>query len=160
MEKIETNIDDKLIKEAYRPLYRLSIIAIAIALAFVVFYVVFSILNKNWFDALNLVALSVSFVLVICAIYLLIRIHQMIKKEQAFSRKAIYELFDEYVTYEVYRNNEKIESGKAYYRDLQGYRESKNTVFLIMRNNSYIAIKKVDGLVDFIKSRGLVKKKR
>ena len=159
MEKIETNIDDRMVKEAYRPLFRLSIIAIGIAIAFVIFYVIFSILNKNWFDALNLIALSVSFVLVICAIYLLVRIHQMVKKEQEFSRKAIYELLDEYVSYEVYRNDEKIESGKAYYKDLLGYKETKNTVFLVMRNNSLLGIKKVNGLIDFIKSKGLEKKK-
>ena len=159
MEKIETRIDDKMCKDLYRPLYRLVLIAIIVAIVFVAFYVTYSLITKNWLDILNIVALSVSFLMVVCAIYLLVKINQMVKQAQAFGRTAIYELFDDYVSYEIYRQNEKIEEGKCYYSDVLGYKESKDNVFLMMRNNAYIGIKKVDGLVAFIKSKGLTKKK-
>ena len=160
MEKIETRIDDKMVKDLYRPLYRLSYVAFIVAFAFVIFYVIFSAITKNWLDTLNLIALAVSFLLVICAIFLLVRVNQMLKSAQEFGRTAIYELFDDYLTYEIYRNEEKIEEGKAYYQELLGYKETKDTVFLTLKNHSYIGIKKVDGLVAFLDSKGLKKVKR
>ena len=159
MEKIETRIDDQAVKELYRPLYRLIIVAFAVAIAFIAFYVVFSAVTKNWLDALNIVALCVSVILIFMAIILWIKLTKQVKQAQSFGRTAFYEFMDEYVSYEVYRQEEKIEEGKCYYRDLLGYKEAKQYVFLVMRNNAYMAVKKVNGLIAFIESKGLIKTK-
>ena len=159
MEKIETRIDDQAVKELYKPLYRLVIIAFIVAVAFIAFYISFSAITKNWLDILNIVALSVSIVLIFAAIVLLVKLNQQVKQAQSFGRTAVYEFLDDYIAYEVYRQEEKIEEGKCYYRDLLGYKEAKKYVFLVYGNNSYLAIKKVDGLVAFIESKGLKRTK-
>ena len=159
MEKIETFIDEKVAKDLYRPLFKVGVFGIIFAVCFIVFYIVFSAITGGWLDVLNVIALAVSLILIMAAIYLFLKINQLVKQAKSFSRVAVYELLDEYISYEIFRDKEKIEEGKCYYKDLYGYKETKDTVFLAMNNNAYIAVKKVDGLVSFLESKGLAKTK-
>ena len=93
--------------------------------------------------------------LIVFSSFLLIRIQKLINENAKFDRSSVIEMLDECFTYEVYRNDEKIEEGKCYYHDLLGYKETKNYVFLVMRNNSYLGVNKVDGLISFLDSKNL-----
>ena len=82
-----------------------------------------------------------------------------IKRARQFSREATYEFLDDVISYEVYRDEQLMESGKLPYQDFLDYRETKNYIFVRLRNNTYLAIDKVDGLSDFLKSKGLKRRR-
>ena len=70
-------------------------------------------------------------------------------------QKLVSEFADEYFAYDLYRENEKVEQGKIYYVDLMGYKQTKHYLFLGLKNNNYIGVNKVEGLVEFVRNKGL-----
>ena len=121
------------------------------------FFVLFGILNNNWFDPLSIVLLVVAIIVLILALLLFSAIKNGIKKADQFVRTIVYDLQEDNISFEIYRDEEMIETGKIYYKDLEEYKETKHYVYVGLKNNTWLAIDKVDGLVDLLKSKGLTK---
>ena len=160
MEKITTTIDGNSAKEFIKGTYILDYVALGVGALCVVLYVIFGIAGdgKNWLSGLQLILLTVGVLLIVLAIVLLNMLNKAIKKSNEFKRTITYDFSDEYLIYEVMRNEELIENGKLTYADLSKYKETKNYVYVGLKNNTWLAIDKVDGLIDFLNSKGLGKK--
>ena len=160
MEKITTTIDGNSAKEFIKGTYILDYVALGVGALCVVLYVIFGIAGdgKNWLSGLQLILLTVGVLLIVLAIVLLNMLNKAIKKSNEFKRTITYDFSDEYLIYEVMRNEELIENGKLTYADLSKYKETKNYVYVGLKNNTWLAIDKVDGLTDFLNSKGLGKK--
>ena len=160
MERIITTIDGNSAKEFIKGTYILDYVALGVGALCVVLYVIFGIAGdgKNWLSGLQLILLTVGVLLIVLAIVLLNMLNKAIKKSNEFKRTITYDFSDEYLIYEVMRNEELIENGKLTYADLSKYKETKNYVYVGLKNNTWLAIDKVDGLIDFLNSKGLGKK--
>ena len=155
MEKITTILDGKVTKELVKHHIAEGIVGIIFGLLVIAAYITMSIIKKDWLDALFVVLLALG-AIVLCFGILLVGISSIsIKKSSEFKRKLVSEFADEYFTYDLYRENEKVEQGKIYYVDLMGYKQTKHYLFLGLKNNNYIGINKVEGLVEFVRSKGL-----
>ena len=157
MEKIKTVLDEKATKEFMKGGFILAYVGIAVSLLVFAIYVLFGVINNSWVDTISIVLLIAGITLLLLSLFLLFFYMNAVKKAGAFIRTAEYEFLDDSLVYTLYRNDEKIEEGKQYYQDLVDYRESKNYVFIRLKNNTFFAITKVDGLVDFLASKGLHK---
>lgn len=78
-----------------------------------------------------------------------------LNKVKNFTRTIVYDFLDDSIIFEIYRKEEKIENGKIYYQDLVSYKVSKNYIYLKLQNNTWLAINKEEGLLDFIQSKGI-----
>ena len=157
MEKIRTVLDQKVTKEFMRSGFIFAYISIGVSLLVLSVYVLFGILNNSWLDTTSIILLIAGSALLLLSLFLLFFYINAVKKAGTFIRTAEYEFLDDAIVYTLYRNDEKIEEGKQYYEDLVDYKESKNYVFVRLKNNTFFAMDKVDGLVAFLSSKGLPK---
>lgn len=157
MEKIKTVIDEKVVKELMQNYLVLSLVSISIGLLMVALYVVLGILNGNWTDILSIILVVLGVLSVFLGSILLVSYLKSIKRAKGFLRTAVYDLREDAISYELFRNEEKIEEGKQYYQDLLDYKETDSFVFVRLQNNTFLAIDKVDGLIDFLISKGIPK---
>lgn len=158
MEKITTTIDGKSTREFTKSTYLLDFVALAASLLCIALYIVFGIANNDWTSSMQLVILIVGILLLVLALALLFVLSKTIKKANEFNRTITYQFDDEYLVYEVTRNNETIENGKLPYTDLVKYKETKNYVFVELKNNTWFVIDKVDSLISFLEGKGIHKK--
>ena len=160
MEKITTTIDGSSAKEFVKGTYILDYVALGIGALCVVLYVIFGIAGdgRNWLSALQLILLTVGILLIVLAIVLLNMLNKAITKSNEFKRTITYDFSDEYLSYEVMRNDGVIENGKLSYSDLSNYKETKNFIFVGLKNNTWFAIDKAEWLISFLNSKGLKKK--
>ena len=157
MEKIKTIIDRKANKEILGTTFALTWLCFAFSLLCVVLYFLFSILFNNWLDPISISSLVIGIIILVFAVVVLFYLSNNLKKSTHYVREAIYDFTDDALLYEVHQNGEKIEEGKVYYCDLLDYKETKNYIYLRLRNNTFICVSKVDGLLDFIISKGISK---
>lgn len=157
MEKITTFIDENVTKELVLPYKVEGFIGVVVGLLVMAVYFIFSIIDKNWLNPLNIVALVIGALLLCIAMILIGIAFMLIKKATGYKRTLVSELLDDHLAFELIRNNETIETGKLYYQDFVGYKETKSYLFLRLKNEAFIALNKKEGLVDFIKEKGIKK---
>ncbi len=157
MKQIKTLIDKKSTKEFMQGYFRLSLVSFGVSFLMIALYIIFGILNSSWADPLQIVLVVSGGVLLVLSILMLTTYLNTINKTKSFIRTIVYDFNDETISFDIFREEEKIESGKIYYQDFVEYKESKNYIFLKLKNNTWLAIDKEEGLIDFIKSKGLKK---
>ena len=157
MEKITTVLDTKVTKEFMKSGFIFAYISIAVSLLVLTVYILFGVITSSWLETSSVILLIAGSALLLLSLFLLFFYMNAVKKAGAFIRTAEYEFLDDSLVYTLYRNDEKIEEGKQYYQDLVDYKESKNYVFIRLKNNTFFAINKADGLLDFLSSKGLKK---
>ena len=158
MDKITTIIDGNSSKEFVKGTFILDYVALGIGGLCILLYIIFGFAgHNNWLSGLQLILLSVGILLIVLAIALLSTLNKAIKKGDEFKRTITYEFEVDYLIYEVSRNEEIIENGKLPYTDFTEYKETENYVYVGLKNNTWFAIKKVDGLVAYLQSKGLTK---
>ena len=157
MEKIRTVVDEKPLKEIFHNTFILSLIALIFSLVLASIYVTFSATGGDWADTMSVILIIFAGLLMFLSVFLFVTSKKAIKKATIFIREVEYDFLDDGLGFDVYRNNEKIENGKLPYQDFLDYRETKNYVFLRLANNSVFAIDKVDGLIEFLESKGINK---
>ena len=160
MQKIVTKLDGASTKEFVKGSYLLGFAALGVGLICLVLYVVFGVINNEWFIGLNLVTLISGTLLLVLAIALLLILNSAIKKANDFERTITYEFDNQTFSYIVSRNERIVENGNLPYSDLTEFKETKNYVYVGLKNGSWFAIQKSDGLVDFLISKGLKKFRR
>ena len=158
--EIRTRIDEKQTKELLHNAVILAIVCFIISLLCIGGYFLFVFaLQEDPGDILNIVLLISGILLFILSILLYVTQMNTIKRAAQFVREVKYELSEENISYEVYRDEQLIESGKLSYQDFLDFRETKNYLFVRLKNNNYLAVDKVDGLSDLLISKGLKKKR-
>ena len=160
MEKIRTHIDENVTKEASRSIVVLLWVGLGVSLLTYGLYVLFGVIGGDWLGGSNITLLICGTVLLILILFLLLVYQGNLKKAKDYMRDIEYDLTDDAILFDVYRDNEKIENGKLYYKDFQNYRVTKSYILIKLLNNSILAIDKVDGLEEFLQSKGLRKNKK
>ena len=158
MEKIRTTLDERSVKELLHGAIVLAIISFAVSLLTIALFLVFFFHDMH-VDPSSISLLIAGGILLLSSILLYSMQKLAIKRARQFAREATYEFLDDVIGYEVYRDEQLMESGKLPYQDFLDYRETKNYIFVRLRNNTYLAIDKVDGLSDFLKSKGLKRRR-
>ena len=159
MDRITTPIDGNSAKEFVKETIILDYVALGVGSLCIVLYLIFAIAGNNWLSGLQIILVSIGALLIILSIALLVNLNKAIKKADDFKRTIAYEFEPDYFLYEVTRNEEIIENGKLPYTDLTEYKESEHYVYVGLKNNTWFAIKKVDGLIAYLESKGLTKYK-
>ena len=157
MKQIKTLIDKNSTKEFMQGYFRLSLVGFGVSLLIIALYIVFGILNNSWTDPLQIVLVVLGGVLLVLSILMVTTYLKTINKTKSFVRTIVYCFSDEAISFEIFREEENIENGKIYYQDFMEYKESKNYIFLKLKNNTWLAINKEEGLVDYIQSKGIRK---
>ena len=158
MEKIRTTIDERPIKELLHGALILAIASFAISLLTLGLFLIFFFHDMK-VDPSSIGLLVAGGILLFSSIFLYFTQRLALKRARQFVREATYEFLDDSISYEVYRDEELVESGKLRYQDFIDYRETKNYIFVRLRNNTYLAMDKVEGLSDFLKSKGLKRRR-
>lgn len=155
MDKITNVVDGESSREFVKGTFILDYVALGVGIFCIILYLIFGIGQRNWLVILNLILLTVGILLVVLSIVLLVKLNTAIKKGNEFKRTVTYEFESEHLLYEVTRNEEVIESGKLPYTDLTSYKETENYVYVGLKNNTWFVMKKVEGLVQYLESKGL-----
>ena len=159
MEEIRTVIDRKPTLEFVKGHLVLAIFALSFSILIFGLYILFGFLDNGWVNYKYTLLLILGAILFPLAALLLFTYKTSLKKADEFNRLAVYQFYEDYLFYEIYRNEEKVEEGKQYYTDLLDYKEGKEFVFVRLRNNTYFVISKVAGLTDFLNSKNITKHK-
>lgn len=157
MKEIKTLINEQSAKEFLKGNLIVSIVGIIVSLVIIALYVVFGIINHSWLDFLQIILVVLGAVLLVISIIMIVNYLSSILKMKNFTRTIIYTFSDTAITYDIYRNDEKVESGRTIYNDLIEYKETKNYIYLRQRNNTWLILNKEQELLDFINTRGIPK---
>ncbi len=157
MKEIKTLINEQSAKEFLKGNLIVSIVGIVVSFVIIALYVVFGITNHSWLDFLQIILVVLGATLLVISIIMIVNYLSSILKMKNFTRTVIYTFSDTAITYDIYRNDEKVESGRTIYNDLIEYRETKNYIYLRQRNNTWLILNKEQELLDFINTRGIPK---
>ena len=157
MEKISTVIDKNSTKEFIQGTFIFSWVALFTALSLIALYIVFGIINNSWGDLLQIVLVVLGGSLLVLSILVIRNYFNALAKMDNFKRTIVYEFLDDAISFTVNKEDEAIENGKVYYEDFISYKATKNYVYLRLKNNTWLAIKKEEGLISFITSKGINK---
>ena len=157
MKQIKTLIDSKSTKEFIQGNFIFSLVSFAISLVIIALYIVFGILNKDWVDPIQIILVVLGAVLLVLSIIMVVAYINAINKMKNYVRTVVYDFLDDAISFDIFRDEEKVESGKIYYQDFLEYKESKNYVYLRLKNNTWLAINKEEELISFLQSKGIEK---
>ena len=69
-----------------------------------------------------------------------------INKMDNLVRTIVYHFSDVEITFDIYREEKLVQSGKALYNDLLEYKETKNYIYIRQRNNTWLILNKDKGI--------------
>ena len=158
MEKIITHFDKKAMKELLKRQIIFMIICIVLGAGCCALYIVFSLLNNNWAEPLNVVDLVIGLLIIGFSIFLLFRYHRIINTMGASEVDYIIDMNNEYIHGEAYQNNEKTSEFKVDYEDIISYTITEHYIFLKFENNTLLPISRNEEAVDLLIKKGLKRK--
>ena len=159
MNKIETVIDVKAAKQYLFPLVKFIIFCFVGFIAFIVLYIVFSIISNNWLDPLHYVFIAVALICLIGGIIFLVKYLKSINIVKKTQTKLSYEIYDDYMLFTSVNINGKVEERQVSYDEIVNYRESKDYYFLLLINNNAYIMNKNEISTKLIKDKGYQKVK-
>ena len=157
MEQIKTIINKNSTKEFIHGMFIFALFSLIVGLAMLGLYITFGVINNSWFDVLQIILLIIAILILFFGGFVIFRYFASLKKMDGYQSIIIYDFLDDYVSFDIYRNEEVVESGKVYYQDFLDYKETKSFIYLRLKNNTWLAIKKEEGLLDFIINKGISK---
>jgi heme/copper-type cytochrome/quinol oxidase subunit 4 len=157
MEKIRTVVNEKALKELFHNARVLALVALIFSIVLGSLYVATAATDGDWYEAIKVFIVVLACILMFLSVFLFINCKKAITKNNAFIREVEYDFQEDGLAFEVFRNGEKIESGKLPYEDLVDYRETKSYVSVRLGNNSCFIIDKVAGLIEFLESKNIKK---
>ena len=160
MEKITTVVDQKTARELSFKTQLLVIGSFVFGLVSIGMYFLFSVLNNNFGDIINIVLLVLGTFLIALSLFLEFAVQRRINIYKKNGYEATYEFFDNHIQLQAFRNGEKFQDGKIKYTDIYGYWEEKNYITLKLNNMNTLPISKVSGLTEFLDSKGVLRRKR
>ena len=160
MEKITTVVDQKTARELSFKTQLLVIGSFVFGLVSIGMYFLFSVLNDNFGDIINIVLLVLGTFLIALSLFLEFAVQRRINIYKKNGYEATYEFFNNHIQLQAFRNGEKFQDGKIKYTDIYGYWEEKNYITLKLNNMNTLPISKVSGLTEFLDSKGVLRRKR
>lgn len=157
MEKIETVIDQQVAKEHLRPLLNWALFCVVISAICTGLYILFSILQNNWVDVINIVLVATGGFILLCSIFFVVTYFINLNKVKNLNNVLTCEFFEDHLHLTSYKEDKLIQEANIYYSELIGYKESKNYIFLGLKNNNFITVKKVDFIISFVQEQKLPK---
>ncbi|MBO4285716.1 MAG: hypothetical protein J5880_00095 [Bacilli bacterium] len=160
MEKITTVVDQKTARELFFNTQLLNIVAFVFGLICIGMYFLFSFLNNNYGEMINIVLLVLGTFLIALSLFLEFALQRRINIYKKNGYEATYEFFNNHIQLQAFRNGEKFQDGKIKYTDIYGYWESKNYINLKLNNLNTLPINKISGLTEFLDSKGVLRRKK
>lgn len=159
MKDIKTLIDKKSAKEFIQGNLILSFVSLGVSLVIIALYVIFGVINKSWLDTLQIVLIVLGGILLVLSIIMIVNYVASINKMDNLVRTIVYHFSDVEITFDIYREEKLVQSGKALYNDLLEYKETKNYIYIRQRNNTWLILNKEDELTSFLNNKGIFKHK-
>ena len=159
MEDIKTLIDKKSAKEFIQGNIVFSFVSLGVSLVIIALYVIFGVINKSWLDTLQIVLIVLGGILLVLSIIMIVNYVASINKMDNLVRTIVYHFSDVEITFDIYREEKLVQSGKALYNDLLEYKETKNYIYIRQRNNTWLILNKEDELIAFLNNKGIFKHK-
>ena len=160
MEKITTVVDQKTARELFFNTQLLNIVAFVFGLICIGMYFLFSFLNNNYGEMINIVLLVLGTFLIALSLFLEFALQRRINIYKKNGYEATYEFLTDHIQLQAFRNGEKFQDGKIKYTDIYGYWESKNYINLKLNNLNTLPINKISGLTEFLDSKGVLRRKK
>ena len=155
--KITTVIDKKSTGEFIRGTFLFALLGLGLSILMIALYVIFGVLNNSWGDPLQIVLLILGAVLLLLSSVMVISYTSSMSKIKDYVRTVVYDFQDDSVSFEIFNGEERVEGGKATYLEIVSYKETKNYVYLRIITNVCLVVKKEEGLVEFLKDKGIAK---
>lgn len=159
MKDIKTLIDKKSAKEFIQGNLIFSFVSLGVSLVIIALYVIFGVINKSWLDTLQIVLIVLGGILLVLSIIMIVNYVASINKMDNLVRTIVYHFSDVEITFDIYREEKLVQSGKALYNDLLEYKETKNYIYIRQRNNTWLILNKEDELIAFLNNKGIFKHK-
>ena len=159
MKDIKTLIDKKSAKEFIQGNLIFSFVSLDVSLVIIALYVIFGVINKSWLDTLQIVLIVLGGILLVLSIIMIVNYVASINKMDNLVRTIVYHFSDVEITFDIYREEKLVQSGKALYNDLLEYKETKNYIYIRQRNNTWLILNKEDELISFLNNKGIFKHK-
>ena len=159
MEKITTVVNQKTAREISFKTQILVVVSFVFGLVCMGMYFLFSVLNNNFGEIINIVLLVLCTFLVALSMFLEFAVQRRINIYKKNGYEATYEFLDNHIQLQAFRNGEKFQDGKIKYTDIYGYWEGKNYVTIKLNNMNTLPISNVSGLTEFLDSKGISRRK-
>ena len=159
MKDIKTLINKKPAKEFIQGNLIFSFVSLGVSLVIIALYVIFGVINKSWLDTLQIVLIVLGGILLVLSIIMIVNYVASINKMDNLVRTIVYHFSDVEITFDIYREEKLVQSGKALYNDLLEYKETKNYIYIRQRNNTWLILNKEDELIAFLNNKGIFKHK-
>ena len=159
MKDIKTLIDKKSAKEFIQGNLIFSFVSLGVSLVIIALYVIFGVINKSWLDTLQIVLIVLGGILLVLSVIMIVNYVASINKMDNLVRTIAYHFSDVEITFDIYREEKIVQSGKALYNDLLEYKETKNYIYIRQRNNTWLILNKEDELIAFLNNKGIFKHK-
>ncbi len=159
MKDIKTLINKKSAKEFIQGNFIFSFVSLGVSLVIIALYVIFGVINKSWLDTLQIVLIVLGGILLVLSIIMIVNYVASINKMDNLVRTIVYHFSDVEITFDIYREEKLVQSGKALYNDLLEYKETKNYIYIRQRNNTWLILNKEDELISFLNNKGIFKHK-
>jgi len=160
MEKITTVVNEKTARELSMKNQILAIGAFIFGMVCVGLYFLFSFLDNNFGSIINIILLGLGGMLMGVSVLLEIGLLRRIKLYKNNGYESTYVFLDDCVKLEAFRNGEKFQDAKIKYNEIAGYIELKNYICLRLNNMNTLPVNKVSGLIEFLESKGVMRRRR
>ena len=157
MKKDTVLINEKVVGEHLKPVFNFALFCFIAAVVFFALMIVFSILNNNWLEVSTIIFAIVGALCLFAGLFAIINYVKGINIAKTHASKMDYEFFDDHLSYVTSRDDRVIQQGDIPYQNLAGYKETKNYVFLAIKDNSFLAFNKSEDILSFVKEKGLVR---
>ena len=159
MKDIKTLIDKKSAKEFIQGNLIFSFVSLGVSLVIIALYVIFGVINKSWLDTLQIVLIVLGGILLVLSVIMIVNYVASINKMDNLVRTIVYHFSDVEITFDIYREEKIVQSGRSSYNDLLEYKETKNYIYIRQRNNTWLILNKEDELIAFLNNKGIFKHK-
>ena len=157
MESIHTTINKELVIELFRNRKIASIISIIIGLiCFIINFIISVIYDYN--QTLKIIITFIFALMWIGGIAVLLSIKKNVKEFDNKTIESDATFYDDYINIVSFNGDIQIEDVKLFYKDLLFFKEKKNYVFIYINRVLAVPYTKKEGLVEFLKSKGVKKK--
>ena len=155
MEKITTKVNVNAAKELIKPYINYFFFTLGFALVMVGIYVLVSFSDNSWGNPFHVVLIVLTGVIFLLSFAFLGTYHNVVKRASYTERTVIYDFLDEFFLAEGFKEDEKVEENKYFYENVQGYRLSKNYIYLLMDFGGFLPITRSEELISFLKEKGI-----
>ena len=157
MESIHTTINKELVIELFRNRKIASIISIIIGLiCFIINFIISVIYDYN--QTLKIIITFIFALMWIGGIAVLLSIKKNVKEFDNKTIESDATFYDDYINIVSFNGDIQIEDVKHFYKDLLFFKEKKNYVLIYINRVLAVPYTKKEGLVEFLKSKGVKKK--